>query len=178
MLLMVSFCLTKNECCTSDLATRSSFAIGSCYGACICCDDCRRRNNGNGNGDCNGNCDCNGGGGEGAIVCLIFVVVVLVFVAIFFIVKACGKHISRIFSVFILMVIELAIAAMAFTTDSDETYLILTFTFSLFAAICNFLGLLLPNFSCCKCLRYEYVINLIIPIRNQVLIDNPVSPVT
>ena len=85
-----------------------------------------------------------------------------------------AENTSRIFSIFILMVIELAIAGFVYTTDS-EIYLILTFIFSLFAAICNFLGLLLPNLSSCKYLSYE-IIDPPNPIENQVPIGNPVTP--
>jgi len=37
-LFMISFCVGKNECCSSDEDVNNNFAIGSCYGACICCD--------------------------------------------------------------------------------------------------------------------------------------------
>ena len=44
-----SFCVTENECCNSDPNIRKNFAIGSCYGTCICCSDCNCRG---GLGDC------------------------------------------------------------------------------------------------------------------------------
>ena len=93
ILLMISFCLKKNECCTNDPEVNQGFAVGSCYGTCICCDDCCRH----------GNCDCNcqssgGGDGDAALGLLIFLICIIVFIALFFAIKACGKHISRIFS--------------------------------------------------------------------------------
>ena len=90
ILLMISFCLTHNECCSSDPATNESFAIGSCYGACICSnDDC------NCSGSSGSGCDCNTNdtNGEGAIGLLILIVCIIVFVAIYYAVRACEKHV-------------------------------------------------------------------------------------
>jgi hypothetical protein len=36
---LITFCAEDNECCTSDKHVYARFAIGSCYGACICCDN-------------------------------------------------------------------------------------------------------------------------------------------
>ena len=144
ILLMISFCLNHNECCTSDPATNESFAIGSCYGVCICCGDCNCS-------ECSGNsCDCE-------IGLLILVIFILVFVAIYYAVRACGKHISRIFSVFVLMILDLAMAVMSIMTSSDKYYILIA-VFSIIAAICNFLGLLLPNLASCKYLSFSVYI--------------------
>ena len=143
-IIMASFCLTENECCTNDDNIRSNFAIGSCYGTCVCCNDCGGRGN--------VNCDCKG---DGAFAVLILFIIIIAIVAIYFAVKACGKHISRVISVVMLILLELAMAGMSFYTGSD-TYLVLLSVFCIIAAICNFLGLLLPNLGSCNKLSYSY----------------------
>ena len=143
-IIMFSFCLTENECCTNDENIRSNFAIGSCYGTCVCCNDCCRHGN--------TNCNCNGEGGAGLLLILIIIIAIVV---IYFAVKACGKHISRVISVVMLILLELVMAGMSFYTGSD-TYLVLLSVFCIIAAICNFLGLLLPNLGSCNKLSYSY----------------------
>ena len=180
--LLFSFCLTKNECCTSDPDVRRGFAIGSCYGACICCDKCccdcidcidclgstlctdRKENHSNGGGE----------GGDGELVLLIFII--LAFVGIYYALKACGKNISRIVFVIILLLLELAMAVLSMILGND-TYLTLIFVFSLIAAICNFLGILLPILPGCKYLTYEYTYP---PNTQENLLpkENPVTSVT
>ena len=113
-IIMFSFCLTENECCTNDENIRSNFAIGSCYGTCVCCNDCCRHGN--------TNCNCNGEGGAGLLLILIIIIAIVV---IYFAVKACGKHISRVISVVMLILLELVMAGMSFYTGSD-TYLLKT----------------------------------------------------
>ena len=69
-------------------------------------------------------CDCDGGGGDGgALILLVFVLVILVFVGIYYGLKACGKNISRIVSVFFLLLLELAMAVLSMILGND-TYLI------------------------------------------------------
>ena len=143
-IIMFSFCLTENECCTNDENIRSNFAIGSCYGTCVCCNDCGRSGN--------VNCDCKGDGAAGLLILLIIIIAIVV---IYFAVKACGKHISRVISVVMLILLELVMAGMSFYTGSD-TYLVLLSVFCIIAAICNFLGLLLPNLGSCNKLSYSY----------------------
>ena len=123
LMLIFSFCVTKNECCSTDKEVNEGFAIGSCFGLCLCCgSNCladKPRNqinqiqqgqpnqNQNQNtrrkkgccddcGDC-GNCGGSGDDGEGC-ACLIFILLIA-FIALFCLNKACGKHISRIISV-------------------------------------------------------------------------------
>ena len=74
LMLIFSFCVTKNECCSPDKEVNKEFAIGGCFGLCLCCgtdrfpepprnqsrkkkccDDCREYI------DC-GDCNCDGGG--------------------------------------------------------------------------------------------------------------------
>jgi hypothetical protein len=170
IILMISFCLTKNECCSNDPAVNQGFAIGSCYGTCICCDECSRR------GKCNCDCQSSGGSGDSAIGILILFLFIAVFVAIFFAVKACGKHISRIFSVLTLLLLDLGMAGLAIASSYSDTYLTLIIIFSIIGAICNFLGILLPNLSNCQNLSYNYVYSQNL-VNNPVPIGNPVTPV-
>ena len=165
LILMFSFCLTKNECCTSD---NSAFAIGSCYGACLCCDDCCRHTT------CT--CDCHSSGGNdngcGILILLLFIIV---FVAIFFAIRACGKHISRVVSVIMLILLELGMAGLAMYTGGDQT-LTMIFVFNLIAAICNLIAIILPNVSGCNVLSYEYIPPVSGP-TNPIVVTNPVTPV-
>jgi len=111
---MTSFCFTKNECCTSDPSTNSAFAIGSCYGSCICCDDCCKR------WDCDLKCGCknkgNEGGGDGLGLLIIFIII-LVLIGIFFALR--GKHISRIFIISFLFLIEIEMGIIAIISGED-----------------------------------------------------------
>mgnify|MGYP007070225484 CR=1 FL=1 len=130
VLLMTSFCLTENECCTSNTTTNQNFAIGSCYGTCVCYNDCKC--NGGGVGDCK--CD---GGGEAALCLLIFVVILVAIIAIFFAVRACGKHISRLFSVGVLFLLYIGMSFMSLYMG-ENTYYYLIGAFSFIGAIYNF----------------------------------------
>lgn len=154
MILMFSFCLTENECCTSDTNANREFAVGSCYGTCVCCNEC-----GNGRGDCK----CEGGGGGGGdagLALLVCLIVLLAFIAIFFILKACGKHISRFISVAVLALADLAIVIMCIMIGMDykfNTYTSMTLLLGLIGFICNLLGIILPNLGACQKLRYGYM---------------------
>lgn len=144
LILMSSFCVSGNECCTPNQTTNENFAIGSCYGTCICCGECR-----GGGGDCK--CE---GSGDAGIAILIIIVILLVFVIVYFAVKACGKHISRMFSAAALFLCYLGMFAMGLYTGKG-TYYYLIAVFSVVGAICNFLAILLPNLTSCAILRYN-----------------------
>ena len=176
MLLVASFCLTENECCSNDENIRTNFAMGSCYGTCVCCSDC----------NCRGaDCNCSGGGdcGQAGLAILILVVIIIVFVAIYFAVKACGKHVARIFAIVFLFFINGTLTGMAFYSGTDK-FCVLVGVFSLFAAICDLLGIIIPNCSEKLTYDYRYPTNPENPINSnpQVLLVeqpmvNPVQPV-
>lgn len=153
MILVASFCVTQNECCTDDVNTNTNFACGSCYGTCVCCTDCGRADYG-----CGG-CNCSGGGnsdcGEAGLVILILLLVIIVFVVVFFAVKACGKHISRLVSIIGLLLIDIALVVVSLYAGFD-LYCCLVAGLSFVAAVCNFLGILLPNLGRCAILSYDY----------------------
>ena len=176
MLLVASFCLTENECCSNDENIRTNFAMGSCYGTCVCCSDCNCRG---------GDCNCSGGGdcGQAGLAILILVVIIIVFVAIYFDVKACGKHVARIFAIVFLFFINVTLTGMAFYSGTDK-FCVLVGVFSLFAAICDLLGIIIPNCSEKLTYDYRYPTNPENPINSnpQVLLVeqpmvNPVQPV-
>ena len=200
-----SFCVTKNECCSTDKEVNEGFAIGSCFGLCLCCgSNCladkprnqinqiqqgqpnQNQNRGRKKGSCDdcgdcGNCGESGGDGEG-YVCLIFILLIA-FIALFFLIKACGKHISRIISIILLFLIDCSIAVLAIISGND-LYRILIMVISIIAAICNLLGIILPNLSCCQILNYGYVESLYInanPVAQKPMEElvpgNPYVPV-
>ena len=87
LMLSFSFCVTKNECCSPDKEVNKEFAIGSCFGLCLCCgtdrfpepprnqsrkkkccDDCREYI------DC-GDCNCDGGGKDDCVGCAYFIII-------------------------------------------------------------------------------------------------------
>ena len=150
--------------------------MGSCYGTCVCCSDCNCRG---------GDCNCSGGGdcGQAGLAILILVVIIIVFVAIYFAVKACGKHVARIFAIVFLFFINGTLTGMAFYSGTDK-FCVLVGVFSLFAAICDLLGIIIPNCSEKLTYDYRYPTNPENPINSnpQVLLVeqpmvNPVQPV-
>ena len=154
-LYLISFCVGGNECCTSDREVNAGFAIGSWYGACICCDNCCSCVR---NGECICQClsgmDCKGNDGEGLFYLLVFLLVFLLFYYLF---KKCGKHGLRIS---FLVIISIAYCVMAyFAIESRngtlDIFLILVIVFSLLTAITNLLGIILPN--CFNILSYQYI---------------------
>ena len=154
-LFLISFCVGGNECCTSDREVNAGFAIGSWYGACICCDNCCSCVR---NGECICQClsgmDCKGNDGEGLFYLLVFL---LVFFLFYYLFKKCGKHGLRIS---FLVIISIAYCVMAyFAIESRngtlDIFLILVIVFSLLTAITNLLGIILPN--CFNILSYQYI---------------------
>ena len=120
MILMFSFCLTENECCTSDPNANREFAVGSCYGTCVCCNEC-----GNGRSDCK--CEGGGGSGDAGLALLVLLIVFLAFIATYFMLKACGKHISRFISVGVLALADLAIVVMSIMIGIDYSFNLLSY---------------------------------------------------
>jgi len=138
--LMVSFCVDKNECCDPD----SREEMGFCCVWCWCYDpNCRCRHHRDSNYE------------SGLLVCL---VLLLVFVIVYFSVKACGKHISRCIAIIAEFLFSFACVILASiyaqTGPSDLVGSIITISSIL--TIMNFLGLLLPNLACCISLTYGY----------------------
>jgi len=171
-ILISSFCLTKNECCNRE--SREELGLGCCIGCYLCDCDCHSSG---GSSDCN----CNGGGGDAGAAILILLLFILVFVALYFILKACGKHVSRYFSITFLFINNLIILYLSSVTIyefgySDAGLIFPICIISGLLVVSNFLGLLLPNLSCCKNLTYGYRSN-INENNNKPLINNKILPI-
>ena len=159
ILIFLSFWVTRNECCSSDAHINSDFPIGSCCGACMCCDRCVLNENTSFRGCLDCRCQSTGSSDAcGEFIAIILLIVIsaifLLFAMIFtLILVACGKNLIRAVSFSALTLIELAIAIMAVRTSSG-TFMILITVFSSISAISNILGLLLPNLGCFGNLSY------------------------
>jgi len=103
---MLTFCLSKNECCTADENVRANCIGGTCCACCLC-------HNGS---DCSCKCDLNfsnmncNGRGEGACCAIISLFVLLVNALIFLLIKVfieCGKHRDRVFIFMVLFFLNI-----------------------------------------------------------------------
>ena len=146
IVLIISFWLIQNECCNGDANIKEAFPIGSCNGKCECC------------GECNFNYF---GQWTNCFICemellflrLLLLVPICLFVWIYFLIRPCGKHISRMVSVIALILINTTLVILSFLSGFD-TYCILIAVCSFVSVIFNFLSILLPNLSNCKHLAY------------------------
>jgi len=146
IVLIISFWLTENECCNGDENIKEAFPIGSCNGKCECCGEC----NCNYFGQCTDIAPC-----ELLLLLmrLFLLVPICLFVWIYFLIRPCGKHISRMVSVIALILINTTLVILSFLSGFD-TYCILIAVCSFVSVIFNFLSILLPNLSNCKHLAY------------------------
>ena len=136
LMLSFSFCTTKDECCSEQ---------GICfYGCCICCHGC-----------CTGDCSCfwkrnrEDVDEDGKPNTLLGVFILLIiFVGLFYVVKACGVALSRIFSLIILFLIHVTLAVLSLYSGFDK-FCILLASFSSFAALCDLIMFIL--ISCLLC---------------------------
>ena len=77
---------------------------------------------------------------------LLLLVPICLFVWIYFLIRPCGKHISRMVSVIALILINTTLVILSFLSGFD-TYCILIAVCSFISVVCNFLAILLPNLS-------------------------------
>lgn len=151
ILLMFSFCLDTNECCNRD--AQDELGLRCCIYCYFC--DCNCHSSGSSNCDCKGN-----GNNDGAAALLILLLVIIVFILLYFAVKACGKHVSRYVAITAECLVNIAIMVLSIMYNIDDFRasengpILIALSGVLF--ISNFLGLLLPNLSCCLSLRYGY----------------------
>ena len=154
---MTSFFVTKNECCTYDEDDGNAIcAVGCCSAACMCCVD----------GDCRFGFGGARGGNRSPFAALALGIVVLFFL-MFKAVKACGKHISRLVAIIALLLVNITLTVLSFYSGTG-TYYILIAVFSIFAAICNLLGMILPNCASCEILSYEYPYSINDKINSEI----------
>ena len=154
-LLFISFWVTRNECCTTDKTINANFPTGNCNGACNCCNDCHCCEEGH---DCKCKIQYEGSRGDnccGVIIGMILVYLILsIFIAIYYIIIACGKHIVRFSACVSLILLHLSMGGLAICFGT--TYGIIVAVFSFINAVINFLGIFLPTRECCDILSYEY----------------------
>ena len=137
--LAFSFCFTGNECCNNNPIVRETFPIGNCYGSCLCC----------------GNCDCECLHNTNYIRAKVLLLLIMnVFSVLYYSVWACGKHISRMVTIIALILINLTLFALSIRIGNYRFSVLLS-VFSIFAAVGNFLAILLPNLKNCKQLSYN-----------------------
>ena len=147
-LLLISFWVTDNECCSSSQHINSEFPIGSCFGTCTCCDYLELNENTNLRSCYDFNYDLRGENNMIVIlVSLIFLTIILIIkVIIAFILEIliyCGKYIIRIISLISLILIEITISALSFCSGNNSYLFLIALSFSI-CALCNFLGLIAP----------------------------------
>ena len=170
ILLMFSFCLDTNECCNAD--AQDELGLRCCIYCFFC--DCHCENSGSSNCDCKGN-----GNNDGAAALLILLLVIIVFILLYFAVKACGKHVSRYVAITGECLVNIAIMVFAIMysiddhRESENGPFLAGLSGVLF--ISNFLGLLLPNLSCCLNLRYGYKPSPSVSNNNTPILEKPIS---
>ena len=126
LMLSFSFCATCEECSDDGLC------VG---GTCICCVECRER-------DRNYFCPKDKEKAGEAIVLCILLLILIIFVGLFYIVRACGKTLSRMISIIILFLANVALAVLSLYLGSDKFNILLA-SFSAFAALCDLIVVIL-----------------------------------
>ena len=180
--LSISFGIDPDECCTI-CEQECCISCCVCCNICVCCcDDKHCNSNCDCNCNCDSNCNCNFSGsdchcdnlGEGAIgLLVIFLALIAIAIAIFILIGLIyflfyfGKHISRIIAIISLFVINATLVALSLYSGFDLNCILIA-SFSSFAAFCNFLGIFLPNLSCCEILTYDYAYDPYIPPPNPI----------
>ena len=118
-----SFCTTREECCSEQ---------GICfYGYCICCydwcDDC----------SCfwpSDNKSVDEDDKPNTLYGLLLLCII--FVGLFYAIKACGKILSKIITLILLFLINVALAVLSLCSQFDK-FCILLASFSSFVALCD-----------------------------------------
>ena len=70
-------------------------------------------------------------------------------------VRGCGKNVSRLISIISLLLVNLTLTVLSLYLGNGKFNILLA-VFSIFAAICNLLGIILPNCASCERLSYDY----------------------
>ena len=144
--IIFSFCVDQNECC--DENSQQNICCCTCATCCVhyCLRaKCRSRSSSK---------------NEKAATLAIFI---FIFLLIYCAVRACGKHVSRYVGVTINMLFFFAMFVLSnifyFSNTSiyDPRLMYSIIVISGLISLANFLGLLLPNLTCCSSLRYEEV---------------------
>jgi len=131
LLLMISFCVTENECCTNNAEINANFPVGNCFGIFKCNIDCSYCEGG-------ANCNCNQ---EESNCIVILSLIFFPFTILICTSKACGKHVVRIFSVALLILGYIAMIAID-CFILHEIYAIILIAIYSFGVVINFAGVL------------------------------------
>ena len=141
-----SFCVTRNECCSSDYEDGNAICFASC--CCACCIAC---------------CDCHLSGaglgsikGQAAAGIVYLIIFAFIIYGIYKAIQACGKNISRLIAAIGLFILNGIMAIMSIISGTGKFHIIV-FVLSSFAAISNLLAMVLPNLACCHNLSYEHL---------------------
>ena len=141
-ILFMSFFTNKNECC-HDYDDDNAICVSRCCCAgCVCCPD----------GDCSFMLMRGGKNYAAALAQLFFILFFIFFKAV----RACGKHTSRLIALIFLLLINITLTILSFISGRG-TYNTLLAVFSLFCAICNLSGMILPNCSGCEKFSYDNI---------------------
>ena len=102
----------------------------------MCCDNC-----------CDDDCKCfwsemRKSNGKAVIGAAVLIILFMIFVVLFYAVRACGKKISRILSIIILFLINVALAVLSLYIGFDK-FCILLASLSSFAALCDLIMFIL-----------------------------------
>ena len=143
----MSFFTNKNECCHDYDDNNAICATGCCCACCACCECCPE-------GDCR---FILFHGGKNNYFAALATLLFLIFFALFKAVRACGKHTSRLIALIFLLLINITLTILSFIAERGK-YSTLIAVFSLFCAICNLSGIILP--CCCERLSYDYISSL------------------
>ena len=147
IILLLSFFVTKNECCTYDINDGNALcSAGCCCEECMCCVD----------GDYHFSFRMPSNSGKEAGYAVLVGFILLLFFLVFKAVRACGKNVSRLIAIISLLLVNLTLAILSLYLGTGKFNISLA-VFSLFAEICNLLGIILPNFASCKRLSYDYL---------------------
>ena len=145
---LFSFCTLEKECYSNNNIIKNN-ENNDCD---CCCDDCTCKRT------CLVDFYCTCGNNTGVTSGLIFLLPIALFIGLFYLNKPCGKNISRIISTTSLTLCEIIFMIISFVAASETIYdkfIILNIIISFIGVICNTLGMVLPQFNKCKCLRYK-----------------------
>ena len=127
LMLSFSFCASDEECSDDGLC------IG---GTCLCCIEiCNRDRKLKTKEEKENNAIA-------LILLFIIIVIFIIFVGLFYIVRACGRTISRIFAIILLFLINVALVVLSLYLGFDK-FCILLASFSGFAALCDLIIVIL-----------------------------------
>lgn len=161
---LFSFCTLEKECYSNNNIIKNN-KNKDCD---CCCDDCT----------CERHClvdfYCKCGNNTGETSGLIFLLPIAFLIGLFYLNKPCGKNISRIISTTSLTLCEIIFMIISFVAASETIYdkfIILNIIISFIGIICNTLGMILPQFDKCKCLRYKKYIEF----NEEEKLDHPIK---